>query len=1692
MNFLKKYLNKSNFLVIASFIFLSFFFLIGSNIDTSKVSYADAEVGVSYTLNGIVVNNLENHLVAQYGIDFSVEFTLDEGYVEFIEDSVAVTIGGTDYTGYTFDGYTGVLTITGADIIGDIEISAQATETPTVYAVTASSTGATFNNITSINKYETFSIQFTPDKGKILYPAPYVLTINGESILENTEMYTVDRYLGEIIIPAQYVTGDIEVTWNAQNLTVKSFLTKASIEDSPVEITLNQELSFKIIPNQYYNLPTSIELKLATNDGEIIDPNNYSYDSTTGIVTIPENIVTDVICVSGTAVIKQANVTYTLTNATYAAYQTYSTDVTNYLATWYVNILADENYRLDKSSIIVKIGGEVAPLGEAYEVATSSDRIWIKSGFIVGDIEIIAEAVSTLVSITYDLKNFEIADAPQSCEYNTALSMMLTYIDDIGYTKPNNKDLTYFMVYADGVAQTDGSSQVGWRLTAAYKLDIYKATTMCQNLHIVAHAAPIEYTISISTDIYGTIKYDSVTYTRDTQEDPLADVIDSIRDGYEFDYWSLTSIADDSSWTGSKYNWQAGNYGNISVKAKYKTNDYVITVLPGDHGSVSASSVSYTSAMTNITMPTVTPEDHYTFSHWEIIVSDGNWETGEFVFTKDKIGNITVVAMYELTQYKINLDVSYGGRLTGPSVLTYTVETETMPELEIPITSPAFAFTGWEITTATGSWTVGPYSWGGLGSYGDIVVTAQYTAQSYTISFVTSSDCTYDMQSITYTAGQAALVLPSVEPNEHFELSYWIVEQSDGSFAIGDEFNYVPGVYGNITLKPILVPTQYTITLHTDSKGTLVSTIYNYTYFTMTSPTLNQPITYNDGYEFSHWEVVDTVGSWTAGETYSWQTNRYGNVILIARYRALETTYTVEIYYQTLDFSDYTLGETFVETGMTWETKTLTPWQEEGFKFNTSHQNNVLTNYLTGDGSEVFKLYFDRNIYTISYDLTNLTEREAIVSGRTYNAYSVVYGAVFYVYLDPADDYHLNLSSIKFKVNGLEESVPYTKAATSNRLYFESMAFAGDLTIIAEGRLNFFSITYELTGVQILDDGNDYSKIEYDTQLQIPLELIGDSSIYSMPTADTVKIYVDDKLITSGFMISSNQGYIQLYKAAAVGEIRIVAAAAYKEYTITVKAAEQFTIKYNYTTEIVLPESTTPGLALTHYTFVSNNYNQQWGTKYPEKTITDFNVGTGLFGNITLTPYYEEIPYTITFIPDEHCDGLTKTENYTVTHTTMPNTPTYTAHPGYRFEKWVIISTSENSGWTIGDYEWESGKYGDITVQAVFVGRDDISYQVKHYFETLSGSYELNNAKTQDLLGITDTEVVAQPLSEIGFSFDSTNVNNQLSGLVNADGTLVLSVYYTRNLYNITIAINHTEYGSLDGNVFENVKFGSPIVIQGNTITIGEEVITAYPNNPTNTQTFEFVAWDISGEVVENDLTIAANFKALTRYYTVVFKNGDIVIKTMSLEYEQVPTFEEEIPTKEGTETLIYTFDGWTINGGGTVYEELPAIVGDTVFVAHFSVEDLPVDDPADDNNPEDNNNPTDDELADDELIDGGPAFDMMKIYISVGGGAVILILIIIISASAKKKKKKKLKFEDSQSTNQKKKDDVEDLKNYCESCGKLLEDCECDWKGQSKQDISQDEMNEKQDEIDKENNETNETNEINEKDETDKKDDNF
>ncbi|MBQ3004348.1 MAG: InlB B-repeat-containing protein, partial [Clostridia bacterium] len=114
---------------------------------------------------------------------------------------------------------------------------------------------------------------------------------------------------------------------------------------------------------------------------------------------------------------------------------------------------------------------------------------------------------------------------------------------------------------------------------------------------------------------------------------------------------------------------------------------------------------------------------------------------------------------------------------------------------------------------------------------------------------------------------------------------------------------------------------------------------------------------------------------------------------------------------------------------------------------------------------------------------------------------------------------------------------------------------------------------------------------------------------------------------------------------------------------------------------------------------------------------------------------------------------------------------------GYDFVKWVNTKTGEEitsiSNTAKGDYE----------LTAIYAARTDTKYRVNHYTENLDGSW---NLEFFDILkGETDQRVKADEKSFGGFTF--SDALSKTTGVVTADGSLVLNLYYVRNEYNLNI-----------------------------------------------------------------------------------------------------------------------------------------------------------------------------------------------------------------------------------------------------------------------------------------------------------------
>ena len=94
----------------------------------------------------------------------------------------------------------------------------------------------------------------------------------------------------------------------------------------------------------------------------------------------------------------------------------------------------------------------------------------------------------------------------------------------------------------------------------------------------------------------------------------------------------------------------------------------------------------------------------------------------------------------------------------------------------------------------------------------------------------------------------------------------------------------------------------------------------------------------------------------------------------------------------------------------------------------------------------------------------------------------------------------------------------------------------------------------------------------------------------------------------------------------------------------------------------------------------------------------------------------------------------------------------------------------------------------DATFEAQFANNTDTKYTVNVYNMDTTGNYPATPDSTYQGVGETNStaDITADAVAAEGFSLDSAK--STLTGTIAADGSLVLSIYYSRNQYTITYA----------------------------------------------------------------------------------------------------------------------------------------------------------------------------------------------------------------------------------------------------------------------------------------------------------------
>ena len=109
------------------------------------------------------------------------------------------------------------------------------------------------------------------------------------------------------------------------------------------------------------------------------------------------------------------------------------------------------------------------------------------------------------------------------------------------------------------------------------------------------------------------------------------------------------------------------------------------------------------------------------------------------------------------------------------------------------------------------------------------------------------------------------------------------------------------------------------------------------------------------------------------------------------------------------------------------------------------------------------------------------------------------------------------------------------------------------------------------------------------------------------------------------------------------------------------------------------------------------------------------------------------------------------------------------------------------------------------------------------------------------------------------------------------------------------------------------------------------------PSKPADAQyTYTFVGWDTPiVDTVVADATYTAVYSNIINKYTVIWLNedGTELEKDVDVEYGQMPVYDGAEPSKQGDNTVTYTFAGWT--------PSVDVVTGDVTYTATYTTKNV-------------------------------------------------------------------------------------------------------------------------------------------------------
>ena len=300
----------------------------------------------------------------------------------------------------------------------------------------------------------------------------------------------------------------------------------------------------------------------------------------------------------------------------------------------------------------------------------------------------------------------------------------------------------------------------------------------------------------------------------------------------------------------------------------------------------------------------------------------------------------------------------------------------------------------------------------------------------------------------------------------------------------------------------------------------------------------------------------------------------------------------------------------------------------------------------------------------------------------------------------------------------------------------------------------------------------------------------------------------------------------------------------------------------------------------------------------------EYDFSAPVTGDLTLYAKWTANTYTVTFDAGE--GTVTPNEKQVTFDQPYGDLPTPT-RTGYIF-----------GGWWWGETQITKDSFVQVdsnhTVQARWTESENTHYSVIHIGQDLSGEYTVI-LRQETLSGKTNSTAYATAKDFDGFTYN--NLLSTATGNIHADGTLTLTLYYTRNQYTVTYYDGDTQVGEQETHLY------------GETLTAreyskaGYDFVGWYTDN-TLTQPYEFKT------MPAENLALYAKLEALP--YTVTYMDDKTKLDEQTVYCGN--SFVPLTPTKTG-----YTFAGWCTDPELTAaYTSAPMPAEDLTLYAKWEI----------------------------------------------------------------------------------------------------------------------------------------------------------